>query len=148
MKSRKVVVCIDDMKNFLETYEKKESFIDELKAQDVTFLHVFEKTFYNDEFSQYSWPSEDLYSEINEKVNERLKKIADGFSNVVNSSKTACIIEDDARQAVTQYLKVNKADKVIVFARGLSQLEELFLSSMTEHLVRTAPCPILVMREK
>ena len=83
MKSRKVVVCIDDMKNFLKTYEKKESFTDELNAQDVTFLHVFEKTFYNDEFSQYSWPSEDLYSEIKEKVNERLKKIADGFLKLI-----------------------------------------------------------------
>ena len=146
-KTRNIVVCIDNLKSFEETHVKDQFLKDELAGQNVTFLHVFEKTFYNDEFSEYSWPPEERFEEIEQKVDARLNSIASHFSGVYASSKVKCIISDEARMSVTTYLKDTDADMVIVHSRGLSELEELFLSSMTEHLVRNTRCPVLVLRE-
>jgi len=40
------------------------------------------------------------------------------------------------------------ADVVVVGSHGRTGLERLFLGSVSEHVVRHAPCPVLVVREK
>ena len=45
-KTRNIVICIDNLKSFEETHVKDQFLKDELAGHNVTFLHVFEKTFY------------------------------------------------------------------------------------------------------
>jgi nucleotide-binding universal stress UspA family protein len=52
-----------------------------------------------------------------------------------------------AAGGITEYAKVNHIDLIIVGTHGRGALKQFILGSAAERVVRTAPCPVLTVRE-
>jgi len=55
---------------------------------------------------------------------------------------------DFAADAVVQVARDRKADLIITATHGRTGIKHLLLGSTAEKIVRLAPCPVLVVREK
>jgi universal stress protein A len=51
-------------------------------------------------------------------------------------------------QEITQIAKNISADIVVISTHGHTGLKHVFLGSVAERVVRHAPCPVLVVRER
>jgi len=49
---------------------------------------------------------------------------------------------------IIEAAKVLPADLIIMSTHGRTGLKHVFLGSVTEHVVRQAPCPVLVVRDR
>ena len=58
----------------------------------------------------------------------------------------AHVAAGDAKKEVVQAAVDVEADVIIVGTHGRKGLERLFLGSVAEHVVRSAPCPVVVVR--
>ena len=59
---------------------------------------------------------------------------------------TERLLEGPPRQAVAEVAKHEQCDLIVIGSRGLSDLEGLFLGSVTHRVLRVAPCPVMVIR--
>jgi nucleotide-binding universal stress UspA family protein len=56
------------------------------------------------------------------------------------------LLEGPPRQAVAEVASRESCDLIVIGSRGLSDLEGLFLGSVTHRVLRVAPCPVMVIR--
>jgi len=56
------------------------------------------------------------------------------------------ILEGPATQAICGVADIEKIDMIVMGCRGRNDLEGLLLGSCTHRVLKTAPCPILVIR--
>jgi nucleotide-binding universal stress UspA family protein len=56
------------------------------------------------------------------------------------------IEEGDAADVICKEAADRGADVIVVGTHGRTGLKRLFLGSVSEHVVRRAPCPVLVVR--
>lgn len=56
------------------------------------------------------------------------------------------LLEGDIVNSIAKTAKEGSYDLIVVGARGLSKLEELMLGSVSQGIVKNAPCPVIVTR--
>jgi nucleotide-binding universal stress UspA family protein len=56
------------------------------------------------------------------------------------------ILEGPAAKAICEAAEIEKADMIVMGSRGRNDLEGLLLGSCTHRVLKTAPCPVLVIR--
>lgn len=143
---KKIVLLVENSDEFLEEYTNLDEFNKVVNGEELHLLRVFEKSYYNDEFSEYSWPPEEKFPEIQEKVKNKLATFGKKIELTPKSTVVHCLIEDESYDSTVHFLKSIDADLVAVATRGLSGLPGLFTSSMTDHLIKFSPCPVFVFR--
>jgi nucleotide-binding universal stress UspA family protein len=55
-------------------------------------------------------------------------------------------ISDEPADAIAGFAKAQKIDLIVMGTHGRSGLERLLVGSVAEHVIRTAPCPVLTVR--
>jgi nucleotide-binding universal stress UspA family protein len=55
-------------------------------------------------------------------------------------------ISDEPADTIADYAKAQKIDLIVMGTHGRSGLERLLVGSVAEHVIRTAPCPVLTVR--
>ncbi len=144
---KNLVICISDFDKFDEDYLRKEA-VDSViaSAKKVHLLHVFETTFYNNEFSQYSWPDQKDYPEIKSKVEEKLKECSTKLGLKDDQVEISCLINDNVKDSIKSYLEDIKADMAVMATRQVGSFSEIFQSSLADYLIRMSPCNILILK--
>ena len=145
---KKVVVLIDDADEFLEHYRDLAVLREVAQGADVHYLNVFEKTYYNNEFSEYSWPPAEKFPEIVQKMEQKLARLNDRIDLGAEKVEFHCLVESGAADVVIDFLRGQKADLCVVATRGIQGILSVFVSSMAEHLLKFSPCPVLALRPK
>ena len=56
------------------------------------------------------------------------------------------IFEGPAGHAICEAAEIEKVDMIVMGTRGGNDLEGLLLGSCTHRVLKTAPCPVLVVR--
>ena len=67
---------------------------------------------------------------------------ADGLT----SARPEVHVGPDPAKEIVEYAKAIHADLVVLGTHGRTGVGRLFMGSVAEHVVRTAPCPVLVVR--
>lgn len=57
------------------------------------------------------------------------------------------IYEGFAEECIIDYAKRQEADVIVMGSHGRRGLKRMILGSVAEHVVRRAPCPVLVVKE-
>jgi len=55
---------------------------------------------------------------------------------------------NDPREVIVDYAIKEKASYIVMGSRGLSGLQRVMLGSVSDYLVRHAPCPVVIIRQK
>ena len=85
-------------------------------------------------------------------INKILKKssdLLDPYKKIVQDAgvtATDRILEGPAARAICGVAKIEKIDLIVMGSRGRNDLEGLLLGSCTHRVLKTAPCPVLVVR--
>ncbi len=85
-------------------------------------------------------------------INKILKKsneLLDPYKKVVQDAGVTFIdriLEGPAAQAICEVANIEKIDMIVMGCRGRNDLEGLLLGSCTHRVLKTAPCPVLVIR--
>ncbi|MCP4622777.1 MAG: universal stress protein [bacterium] len=85
-------------------------------------------------------------------INKILKKsneLLDPYRKMVQDAGVTFIdriLEGPAAQAISEVANIEKADLIVMGCRGRNDLEGLLLGSCTHRVLKTAPCPVLVVR--
>lgn len=142
-----LVICVGDFDKFEKDFVGKSILNNMIKsAKKVHLYHCFEITFYNNEFSQYSWPDQKDFPEIEKAVKSKLNECASKLGLKSDEVEISCSIESDAKEAVKHYLKDIKAEACVVATKQVGSVSEIFQSSFTDYLTRFAPCDTLVLK--
>lgn len=76
--------------------------------------------------------------EIRQEIEQKLEALPNKTRTYVLDGDPALVIEEFAR--------VNDADFIVIGSRGLSGLKEMFLGSVSNHVLHKATCPVLVVK--
>jgi len=85
-------------------------------------------------------------------INKILKKsseLLDPYKKIVQDAGvtvTDRILEGPAARAISEVAKIEKIELIVMGCRGRNDLEGLLLGSCTHRVLKTAPCPVLVVR--
>lgn len=109
-------------------------------GSSVYLIHVLEPPVRNQVSSfEAGGTGERLYRNARERLDVLARRVgARRITTEVRSGKVA----DEINDCATAY----GADLVVMSTRGLTGLPHLLLGSVAEHVVRTACCPVLVVR--
>jgi nucleotide-binding universal stress UspA family protein len=89
---------------------------------------------------------EELLSDVRDAAARRLEKAARRLADAGIRSETH-ILHAAPADGITEAARGVGADLIVMGTRGLTGLKHLMLGSVAERTVRTAPCPVLTVRE-
>ncbi len=82
-----------------------------------------------------------ILKKSNELLDPYKKKVQDAGITFIDR-----ILEGPAAQAICEVADIEKIDMIVMGCRGRNDLEGLLLGSCTHRVLKTAPCPVLVIR--
>ena len=94
-------------------------------------------------YGEATFAFEAQYVHMEEYANERVKRLMAGH----DVDWEPCISTGRAADEIVRIAEEKDADLIITATRGRSGLKRLILGSVTENLMRTAPCPLLTVRK-
>jgi nucleotide-binding universal stress UspA family protein len=80
------------------------------------------------------------YQEESEKILAPFRPVLSGLP------VTERVIGGRARDVIPEVAETEKADLIVMGARGLSRVESALLGSVTQRIIAQAGCPVLVVR--
>jgi len=84
-----------------------------------------------------------------DKILKKSSELLDPCKKIVQDAGvtvTDRILEGPAARAICEVAKIEKIDLIVMGCRGRNDLEGLLLGSCTHRVLKTAPCPVLVVR--
>jgi nucleotide-binding universal stress UspA family protein len=82
---------------------------------------------------------------ISEKRNKRLAAI-EQQAKAENINYEVKIIRGEPAYAIVQFAHSIEADLIVIGSRGLNQLQQLVLGSVSHKVMKRATCPVLIMK--
>jgi len=83
------------------------------------------------------------------KVMQKSKELLAPYRDLFNKNEvpvTDQIVEGHADDTIVEMASAEKCDLIVMGSRGRSDLQGLLLGSNTHRVLKTAPCPVLVIR--
>ena len=85
--------------------------------------------------------------EINPRTNSAAQNLEE-WAKTVGPIRATCAVQvGDPAGEITTFAKRNHADLIVMATSGRTGLAHMVIGSVAEKVVRTAPCPVLVVRE-
>jgi len=92
---------------------------------------------------------EPYFQKAIDKIMKNSNELLDPFRKIVRDAGVTFIdriLEGPAAQAICEVADIEKIDMIVMGSRGRNDLEGLLLGSCTHRVLKTAPCPVLVIR--
>jgi nucleotide-binding universal stress UspA family protein len=83
------------------------------------------------------------------KIIKNAKELLEPFRKILQDAGVVYaerILEGPAAKAICETADIEKTDMIVMGSRGRNDLEGLLLGSCTHRVLKTAPCPVLVIR--
>lgn len=111
----------------------------------VHLLHVVEETLHPAFYATGKTSIFDFVPDIRRKSLQAMKELV--AKAKAPEVKTAFhVVEGRAAEEIVKWAQTRRVDLMVIATHGLSGLEHLLLGSVTERVVRTAPCPVFTVR--
>jgi nucleotide-binding universal stress UspA family protein len=116
---------------------------------EIILLHVIQSLSYPaaDVTYAYYMPDNGAMRKIKSDTEARLKQLVNNASKKRFIKKTM-VLNGQPYEEIIDAAQRLKADLIVINTHGYSGFKRAFLGSTTERVVRSAPCPVLVVREK
>lgn len=142
---KKVLVPLDFSEPSRKALRYAQAFAEQFGAR-LTLLHVVEPLSYPPDFAVVPLLPPDAEGP---RLQELAKHLAELGRSVGGGVETEpIVISGRPWQGVVDYAKEADVDLIIVSTHGYTGLKHVLLGSVTEKIVRHAPCPVLVVRDE
>ena len=142
---RRILVPIDFSPESLKTLRYAKRLGERFKAK-LHLVHVVTPP-----LALFPQPREALPSNFTQEMAanavKRLQKIAAEFS-LTSPPKRYTVRIGAPVSEINEVARITRAELIVIATRGYTGLKRAFLGSTTESVVRNAPCPVLVVRDK
>jgi nucleotide-binding universal stress UspA family protein len=92
---------------------------------------------------------EPYFQKAIDKILKKSNELLDPYIKILQNAGVDFIdriIEGPAAKAICEVAKIEKIDMIVMGCRGRNDLEGLLLGSCTHRVLKTASCPVLVIR--
>lgn len=139
---KNILVPIDFSATSLKALQYAVPFAKQFEAK-ITLLHVVDLLMYPQEFGY-------LLADESQAMDGTKKSLADLATRTIAPELLAQTIvrRGLAWDTVVAVARETQADLIITTTHGYSGLKHVLMGSTAERIVRHAPCPVLVVREK
>lgn len=138
-----ILVPIDFSEFSRQTIRYAEEIARSCNAQ-LQFLHVVEQTVYPSIYRTFSVHLHDLGQHIAERSGEALEELV--RETVGSSVPTSVhVIEGNGPSEIVKFAADHDSDLIVIATHGLTGIEHLLIGSVTEKVVRQAPCPVFTV---
>jgi len=103
-------------------------------------LHVTE--------NQFLRPMADSPEHAHQAIRRRLNDLLGGEDRRSVDGDAALETSDAPAEAIVEYARRIEADLIVMGTHGRTGLDRLLTGSVAEHVVRSAPCPVLTVRDR
>jgi len=91
---------------------------------------------------------EPYYQKVITKTLDKANLLLDPYRTLFEANAISFadrILEGNPGEVIPRVAGIEKCDMIVMGSRGRSNLEGLFLGSVTHRVLRSAPCPVLVI---
>lgn len=135
----KIIVPIDFLQH-TEQLAEYALYIGERFHAGLDFLHILEPPHY---YGDYEYPSLGVYAaEMAEHAEEKMKQFIEKYRNSCPGCEGK-ILHGNIADSIIKYAKDQNADLIIIGTHGRKGLEKMWLGSVAERVIKSAPCPTL-----
>jgi universal stress protein A len=141
---RRILVPLDFSADSEKALSYASSLAQQFKAK-ISLLHVRPTLYYAGEMGIV--PEVTSAGESVEKYRERLGAI--GRSRAPEGMVEHLLVRDGTPfDEICNAARENESDLIVIATHGYTGLKHVFLGSTAERVVRHAPCPVLIVRER
>jgi nucleotide-binding universal stress UspA family protein len=109
-------------------------------------LHVVQDVYHASYGSEFYIPEDpDVQHEVNEAVRKQLDTVVREATEDGMTIRSALRMSNAPAPTIVQFAKDQNIDLIVMGTRGRKGVAHLLLGSVAEHVVRTAPCPVLTV---
>jgi nucleotide-binding universal stress UspA family protein len=112
---------------------------------DLHVLHVVEDFFARIRSGE-ACDNPNIQAELDESAHKRLEALVTDEDRGTLKAKTVVRTSKSPALAISSYAKEANIDVIVIGKHGRGNLTPLVLGSVADNVVRTAPCPVLVVR--
>ncbi|MFN8348093.1 MAG: universal stress protein [Spirosomataceae bacterium] len=144
----KKILVPTDFSGFAQTALEVAADIALKTGATITLLHANEKVVMATPMAEYYLYDKAIEEEYLDMVNEGLKKT---LSEIADNGKFARVKIDTAvigggmAGVIEEFVKDHVIDLIVMGTRGVSGMEEFFIGSNTEKVIRRTKCPVLAV---
>ena len=142
---KKVLVPVDFSEPSRKAIRYAQEFAGQFGAR-LTLLHVVEPLSYPPDFAMVPLLPPDVEGPRIRELTKHLEELARTVGGGVQAE--AIVISGRPWQGVVDHAKEAETDLIVVSTHGYTGLKHVLLGSVTEKIVRHAPCPVLVVRDE
>ena len=135
----KILVPVDGSQN-CSTALKEAIKVAKMSGGKITIIHVYPR------WSTFIVDSKEALPEIlkNEAINILMK--AEKQARAYGFEVETLLVDGDAVQEIVKTATDGHFDLIVMGARGVSKLTELFLGSVSSGVLKNASCPVLITK--
>lgn len=132
--------------------EHMDRFLDVVKSMaqsheaDVTLFYVVKKLSSYAGFPIPHISLDVLEKELGVEANKRMNALVEKAQKDIPGVQGIVVSGDDVAEKIVSLAEKEKIDMIVMSTLGRSGLEKTFLGSVAEQVVRTATCPVLVVK--
>lgn len=146
---KKILVPTDFSESATSAYAYAREFASHFKAR-ICLIHVYEPIVFYSEAPIGMPDLVDIEKNIHATSDQSLDRIIDQYFEEEKTEQRIekVLIQGKPFLEIIRYAKEEPADMIIMATHGRSALEHILLGSVTEKVVRKAPCPVLTIRSQ
>lgn len=112
------------------------------KSAEINVITVVSRTI----ATIYSYGAADPVHETNVQTAREIMDEAEEMLMPLPNKKETYILKGPPAQTIESFAEENNADIIVMGSRGLGGLKELFLGSVSHHVVQKANCEVLIVK--
>lgn len=137
----KILVAYDGSQLSMKALKKAIEIAKEDSNTQLTIVNVLDLT----RTVSNSVMFDDLLREMRATSRELLDKVKELVKELPNPT-TTFILEGSPGREISEFVKENRFDLVVMGSRGLNEFKELFLGSVSHYVTQHVFCPILIVK--
>ena len=139
--SYRLILHATDGSQVAERATRQALYLAKTTGAELVILHVVETSF--------AWYTGDFYQQIVDELRgfgERVLEQAVQIASAEGVEPRTMSVDGQSGTAIVRIAEREGADLIVMGALGRSMVEEALVGSISQYVVRHAPCPVLIVK--